>query len=597
MKNLTIGGKITVLVLGVLLLVGLYFGYNKFFPQKAKLAQIETKATGLPPLSYDKNSNAPFRELPQFNESADVQGVEVRGLPFGWNGFAAANYAVGGTTTSKGSIAEELGLNIKLSVQNSTTEQCNQLYAFAQAYHDGEANPTKGVHFINLMGDGVPNYLTGLNARISKDFGPEYKVKVVTFTGASFGEDFWAVKPKYQKDARGSVSSTVIRDGDWNIAIIKSQLMGWPVNNDIGTYDRSKVNFVAAPNDDYVEAGKMYISGAKVTLHIVENGKLTGKDTTLSVTGVASWFPVDQQLVQGKGGLVKIASTKDYASQMACAILVVSKWAEANKDVVVKMIEAFGRGGDQIKSHDEALKFSSQVSEVVFADKEKTADDWYKAYKGFDLTDDDGNVVSIGGSRAFSLADAAAYTGVAGGTDKYKQIYNTFASIDKEAFPELFPEMLPYEDAVDWSYLKAAYNKLKTKGEEGSVSKVDFKQSSKGEMIGDASYSIQFKLGSSEISPESYDVLNKVVGQLNVASNTFVEIAGHTDNSGQAASNKALSEARAKAVKDYLISKDEDLDDDSKLSSKGYGSTSPAKGLDASDPRNRRVEIKLYKVN
>lgn len=597
MKNLTAAGKAMVVLVGILLLVGLYFAYNKFFPQLSKNTEIATKATGLPPLSYDKNSNAPLRDLPDFNSPADVAGPEVRGLPFGWNGFAAANYAVGGTSTAKGSIAEELGLNIKLGVQNSTTEQCNQLYAFAQALHDGQANPSKGSHFICLMGDGVPNYLTGLNARLKKDFGDEYRAEVVTFTGASFGEDFWMVKPKYSKDARGSVTSTVIRDGDWNIAIIKSQLMGWPVNNDIGTYDGTKVNFVAAPNDDYVEAGKMYISGAKVTLHLVKDGKITGEDTTLSVSGVASWFPVDQQLTT-KGGLIKIASTRDYASQMACAIIMIKKWADDNRPLVVKMVEAFGRGGDQIKSHDEALQFASKVSEVVFADKEKDADAWYKAYKSFDVTDDlTGATINIGGSRAFSLADAATYTGVAGGSDKYKQIYTTFGNIDHEAFPEVLPEIASYEEVTDWSFLKEAYNNLKGKGQVGVVSKVDFKQAQKGEVIGDANYSIQFKLGSAEISPASYEVLDKILGQLNVASNTFVEIGGHTDNSGSATTNKTLSQARAEAVKQYLVGKDADLDDNSKLVSRGYGSSSPLAGTDPSDGRNRRVEIKLYKAD
>jgi outer membrane protein OmpA-like peptidoglycan-associated protein len=594
LKNVSFAGKAFIAVCIVALLWGGSWVYRKAFPEKVKKAEIKTKVTSLPPLAYDKASNATFRPLPSFNEPADVQAAEMRGAIMGWNAFCGANYAVGGTSTSVGSIAQELGLNIRLAVQNSCSKQGDELYAFAQELHDGVPNPTKGVHFINWMGDGVGNYITGLNARLVKDFGPEFRAKVVTFTGASFGEDKWMLKPKYAKNAIGSLTSTVIRDGDWNIAIIKSQLMGWPVNHNLGTYDRTKVNFVAAPNDEYTEAGRMYTTGEKVTLKIIENGKYTGKDTTMSVNGVSSWFPVDQQVVEQKGGLTTVASTKDFGAQMACAIIMIDKWAQDNRLLVENLIEAFGRGGDQVKSHDEALRFGCQVSEVVFADKEKNADAWYNAYKSFDMTDEDGNTVNIGGSRVFNIADAAAYTGVAGGSDTYKRIYNTFSAICVEAYPEVLPAYDEYSTVVDWSYLKAVYNKTKSKGLAGNVSKVDFTSKQKGDVIGDASYSIQFNLGSDVIKPESYTVLEKVIGQLAATNDAFIEINGHTDVTGDDVSNMELSKKRAASVLKYLISKGE-AGLDARASSNGYGETKPLPGVLPTDARNRRVEIKVFR--
>jgi OmpA-OmpF porin, OOP family len=599
-KNLTLGGKIVTLIVIVGVLVGINYGYKALFPKKAKTAVVTTKATGVPPLAYDKNANAPFRKLPDLDEPADVQAPEIRGAVMGWNGFAAANYVVGGQSTSKGSLAEQYGLNIHLSVQNSCSEQQNQLYAFAQALHDGQAQPTKGVHFVNWMADAAANYLAGLNARITKDFGAEYRAEIITFTGASFGEDKWMLKPKYTKDARGSLTATVIRDGDWNTAITKCQLMGWEANHDLGTYDRNKVNFVAAPNDDYIEAGKMYLSGAKVTLKIVENGKVTDKDTTMPVTGVSSWFPVDQQLVQGKGGLVTVASTADFSSQMACGIVMIKKWCDDNKDLVTKMIQAFGEGGEQIKAHDEALQFASKVSELVFKAEGMDAAAWYNAFKSFPLTDDDGNTVQIGGSRAFSLADAAKYCGVSGGSDTYKRVYETFGDISKEAYPEVLSSYPAYEEATDWTFLRAAYSKAKGEGKEGSISGQDFASTSKGEVVGDANYAIQFETGSSTIKPESYKTLDKIVSQLNIASNLFVEIAGHTDNTGNPDANQTLSEARAESVKRYLVEKYPDLAQSGRTISKGYGQTRPLTGSDettaAGRSQNRRVEIKLYRA-
>ena len=337
-KDMTPQGKKVLQALFFFLIVGAlvggFYGYEVLFPKKAKVTKVTTDITGLPPLAYDKTANAPFRKLPQFNEPADIQSPQITGGIMGWNAFAGANYAVGGTTTSVGSICEELGLNVRLTVQNSCTEQGNGLYTFAESLHKGKDQPTVGYHFINWMADANGQYLAGLNGRLIKDFGEEYRAEVLTFTGTSFGEDKWMIKPKFLKDPRGSVNVTVVRDGDWNTLYTKCQLNKWEVNNDLGTWDAHKVNCVDAPNGDYTKCGDMILAGAKVTLHIVENGKLTGRDTTIAITGFASWFPVDMSVVQGKGGFVTEASTKEFSSQMGCGLIFIKAWADANKIII-----------------------------------------------------------------------------------------------------------------------------------------------------------------------------------------------------------------------------------------------------------------------
>lgn len=599
-SGLQIGGKVILLAIVILAVWGMKKGYDHLFPPLAKMDKIMTKASSsLPPLAYDKSANAPSRPVPSFNEPSAVNSPEIRGELMGWNAQMGIMYAVGGTGTSKGSIAEELGLNIKLSVQNSTSKQGEDLYAFAQALSKGDANPSVGATFIAWMGDGVPSYFTGLEARLKKDFGPDFVPIVVDFGGASYGEDKWLIKKKYEKDARGSVNIGVIRDGDWNVAVIKSQLNGWEVNNDNTTYDRTKVNFIPAPNDDYMEASKAYIGGQQVKLAIVEGGHRTGKDTLVNISGVVTWFPGDLTAVQKKGGLVSIASTKDFAAQMPNAIIFIRKWAQDNRDLVVKFCTMVGKGGDQVKSHDDALQFAAKVSDAVYQDQIMKEDDWYKGYKSYDVTDDDGNTVNIGGSRVFNLADAANYTGVDGTKDNYKAVYNTFGKICTEAYPEVIKTFPDYNEVTDWSFLKAAY--AANRGSAGSISKVDFSRASKDTKgtVGDVSFSIQFNTGSAVISPASYKLLDKVVDQLTVASDLFVEVGGHTDNTGNPDANQILSEARAKSVADYLKGKNEDFIQ--RTSSAGYGSTRPLNPTeDQTSPsvraKNRRVEIKLYRA-
>jgi OOP family OmpA-OmpF porin len=219
-------------------------------------------------------------------------------------------------------------------------------------------------------------------------------------------------------------------------------------------------------------------------------------------------------------------------------------------------------------------------------------EDWYNAYKSFDVTDDDGNTVNVGGSRVFNLADAATYVGITGGKDSYKSVYNTFGAFCVEAYPEVLPKFEPYEQATDWTYLRAAYNK--NKGQAGTASKAEFNKGDRiTQTVANASYSIEFETGSDRIKPSSYKMLDELADQLVVSSNLLVEISGHTDNTGTDEVNIPLSEARARAVEAYFENKDPDLAD--RTIAKGYGSTKPISDNTtvAGKQKNRRVEIRL----
>ena len=604
-KGLQPAGKIMLLVLLAGLVVGGKFAVDKWVPKSIKKSEVLKSKVDVPPLAYDAGSVAPKRSEPSFDVPSNVQEVinapEIRLGLMGWNGQSGIMYAVGDSFTTKGSIAEELGLNVKLMVQNSTDEQANQLYAFIEDYAGGNTNPTKGYTAIAWMADGGPNYLGGLNARITKAFGADYTAQIMDFAGSSFGEDKWLVKPKYMKSALGSLTVCVIRDGDWNIPMLYAKQKGWKVNNDLSTWDPDALNFMPAPNNDYMEAAKAYVSGTPVHRTIVRNGKRMG-DTLVKPDCVATWFPGDEQACKQKGGLVTRASTKDYGAQMACGIIFCKKWAADHPEVMAKFCEMVGKGGDQVKSHDDALKFASKVSQAVYADQSMTAESWYNGYKGYTLTDDNGNEVEIGGSRVFNLADAANYAGITG-TDKYKAVYSTFGDIDVESYPEIFkpvmktyPKGYPsYEEATNYTYLRQAY--AKNKDNAGTVSKPKFSSGQVTETFASRNYSIQFAPGKSEVLPVSYKVLNDAAQQLTVASNLKIDLKGYTDNTGTDEVNIPLSQSRADAVRNYLINKNPEFAERIGTPA-GYGSTKPVDpNADQNNAQvraaNRRVELVL----
>jgi outer membrane protein OmpA-like peptidoglycan-associated protein/tetratricopeptide (TPR) repeat protein len=104
---------------------------------------------------------------------------------------------------------------------------------------------------------------------------------------------------------------------------------------------------------------------------------------------------------------------------------------------------------------------------------------------------------------------------------------------------------------------------------------------------------IFFDVGKSEIKNESVSELEKIRELLANNPSLKVQINGHTDNTGNAASNKVLSLKRAQAVVDYLISKGVDAP---RLSAKGFGSERPlVSNDDETEGReiNRRTEIEI----
>ncbi|WP_157558360.1 OmpA family protein [Microscilla marina] len=74
------------------------------------------------------------------------------------------------------------------------------------------------------------------------------------------------------------------------------------------------------------------------------------------------------------------------------------------------------------------------------------------------------------------------------------------------------------------------------------------------------------------------------------------EISGHTDNIGDKARNRELSQQRANSVRDYLVSHGVDA---SRLVYKGYGDSKPAATNDTEEGRakNRRIEFKILKLS
>lgn len=106
---------------------------------------------------------------------------------------------------------------------------------------------------------------------------------------------------------------------------------------------------------------------------------------------------------------------------------------------------------------------------------------------------------------------------------------------------------------------------------------------------------VTFAFDSSDLTMSATNALNNVASVLQQYPDTRVNIAGHTDSTGDAGYNQRLSERRANAVGNYLAQSGVSS---SRLYMTGYGENQPIASNESEQGRaqNRRVEITLTPI-
>ena len=105
---------------------------------------------------------------------------------------------------------------------------------------------------------------------------------------------------------------------------------------------------------------------------------------------------------------------------------------------------------------------------------------------------------------------------------------------------------------------------------------------------------IFFDVNKTTLKPESATEIENAYKLLVDNPSIEIEISGHTDNTGSAATNKKLSEGRAQAVVNAL--KEKGIDG-SRMKAAGYGPDKPiaSNKTEAGRAQNRRTEFKVIK--
>lgn len=506
-----------------------------------------------------------------------------------WNSQMSLMLALGGHETTRGSLMEKYGVKMRFERVDPYDQMGNNLIAFATDLEKGTAQPNRGAAFCMVMGDGAPAFLAGLNGTLGK-LGSEYRAKVVYSTGRSLGEDKYMALPEVLRDpnaARGSFVAVVLRDGDWNIVVQWAADNNIPINTDEKTFDENAINFFNPA--DYVKAAEAYISGYSETRPEVANGKRTGRNLTKAINGVSTWTPADVTVATQKGGLVPIASTKDYVNQMPNVVIGIDKWCQQNSRLVEGMIAAIAEAGDQVKLYPQALARAAEVSNLNYHETGTNPEYWQRYFKGDYVVDRTGLRVHCGGSAAHNLADNLRLFGLDGGVNYYKITYETFGGYVVKYYPEVVPSIPPYDEIVDMRYVRAvaARTTMVTRAETPTFRPNDQILT----QVGKRSWPINFETGSATFTSGAYRQLEEMFNGLAIGEALLVELHGHTDNVGNPDSNLILSQRRAEAVRGWLTQKGIDPN---RLRVIPHGQNDPIAGTtdSASDrARNRRVEV------
>lgn len=530
------------------------------------------------------------------NEVSSKPLVRIAG--YAWNAQSGIMVANGGPKTTKGSLMEQNGVNMELIRQDWLSELRNLQLKFIDDFDGGNEFSKSGVAGIMIMGDGVPFYISSAQQAINDKYGEgKYQLQTIAAIGLSYGEDkligppSWKMNPQSMK---GSLISTVIGDGDWVVAVNYASANGLKINPDPSTYDADAVNFVAAANDDYVEAAKDLIksqtSGYTVPLKEVKDGKLTGKTVNRKVDGCATWTPGDKMVFDAVSGFTDVVSTKEFNNQMATTLIVVKQWADKHKDVVTNLLRATYTASNQMKQYDTWRKRASEAVAKTF--NMETPQYWYDMFKG-QQGEKNGISYNMGGSRVFNLSDANQYFGINDGTNRYKAVYDQVSKYLKDLNPAGFNQnvkkIIPFDEAVNTSFIKSIENI-----DAGTSYKTDYSKTATN-VVASGQWRINFDVGRASLRPEGKDVLEQIYNLLIQAEDSKLELVGHTDNAGTPEANYSLSTARAEAVKSYLMQKGIPANRFQKIDGKGQDEPVADNGTPAGKAQNRRVVVSILK--
>jgi outer membrane protein OmpA-like peptidoglycan-associated protein/ABC-type nitrate/sulfonate/bicarbonate transport system substrate-binding protein len=461
----------------------------------------------------------------------DIGQRPVRVALSQWPGHMALVVAAGGLKTMPGSFAERAGLDLEIVFIEDAASKNRALQA-------GD------VDFVWQTVDELPISLGGYRAA-------KAEVKAFLQIDWSRGGDACVASQEMQKveDVLGRSAAMMMFSPDHTVfefMITNSRLTPGQVAE-----VRRRTQFSM---DDFT-FGRVLFAEGKVDVACL-------------------WEPDVTLALKSRPGAHRLFSTADATELVADVLLAKKETLEAHADVAQKVAQVWF----------DAVSWSAE-NRPAAAKLIATAAPRFRDELGYD-----GTLAALSWARWTTLADNVRFFGLDGSAPAFDRVYNQADSIwinypQAEIKDRFAPSLLRDGSAVKRLWERAGKPEVKL------PDAYDPAVASRGTALFTKPIAINFGSASSELEPMMISIVNQqIVPQLEIARGMYVRVEGNTDNVGDEAANQTLSERRAQAIVEYLISRGVPKN---RVTARGMGSSNPVASNRTAEgrARNRRTDV------
>jgi NitT/TauT family transport system substrate-binding protein len=296
------------------------------------------------------------------------------------------------------------------------------------------------------------------------------------------------------------------------------------------------------------------------------------------VDAAVVWSPDDEDCVAKVNGAKVLKSTKQATHIIADVFYAKKSYIDQNEDKLTKLVEGWMRGAAEINSSEEAKK---QAAQILSAGLGQDANFCLKAINNTRLCTfgDNKGFFTINGCNA-CVTGEQLYA-------KMTEVYTDFG---------LIKESVPAWRSVVYTNILRSINLAGVEHEAEGMQ--TFSKPTQAEATAPAfaskTVSIVFNSGSSTLDVNAQSIIdNQVVPVLKAFGSARVRVEGNTDNVGGIQTNTVLSEKRARAAVDYMVSTWSF--DRNRFVEVGNGPNKPVASNDTPEgkAKNRRTEFQL----
>ncbi|MBI5916519.1 MAG: OmpA family protein [Bacteroidetes bacterium] len=291
-------------------------------------------------------------------------------------------------------------------------------------------------------------------------------------------------------------------------------------------------------------------------LWLLEAGGMTEKDVQLvkqasaidaaeafkaqQVDAAVVWSPDDDACLAAVAGSRVLESTKSASNIIADVFIAKKEWADKNQQRLQQLYEGWMKGAAEINSNAASKRKAAKILSENF---EGVSEEW--AVKAIDNV----RLCTHGDNQNF-FGMNADYNGVTGDRlyGRMSQVYADLGYITGRA-PTWREISNSY--AVKNTTLNGAEHAAEA---QKTFTKVTGQEGAEKEAIATKRVSINFRSGEFQLDENAKYIIDKEFVEIAKAfANARIRIEGNTDDVGKKASNVALSQKRAEAVRDYLV--------------------------------------------